>query len=113
MKRRQKLGIALFCHRSRSADEMRDWGGDHCQRDLIIAHSPASWRMALELTRFHHPKAEYWRIIDPTGLGEVRKAKVKNHAHDQIPDRILARIEELTATGAFVPIRLLSRPYVP
>ena len=71
----QELGIELSRHRSRSFEEMQEWGDDLSQFDLIVALSPASQRTALELTRFYHLEVEYWPILDPTGLGESRDAK--------------------------------------
>jgi len=89
----QELGIELSRHRSRSFEEMQKWGDDLSQFDLIIALSPASQRLALELTRYHHLSVEYWPILDPTGLGESREAKLSSYrqARDQLRDRILAR----------------------
>ncbi len=89
----KELGIELSRHRSRSFEEMQQWGDDLGQFDLVIALSPASQRMALELTRFYHLKVEYWPILDPTGLGDGREAKLSAYrqARDQIRDRILAR----------------------
>ena len=89
----KEMGIELSRHRSRSFDEMQQWGDDLGQFDLIVALSPASQRMALELTRFYHLNVEYWPIIDPTGLGEGREAKLSAYrqARDQIRDRMLAR----------------------
>lgn len=89
----QEMGIELSRHRSRSFEEMQEWGDDLTGFDLIIALSPASQRMAQELTRFFHIDIEYWPILDPTGLGEGREAKLSAYrqARDQIKDRILAR----------------------
>ncbi len=89
----QELGIELSRHRSRSFEEMQKWGDDLSQFDLIIALSPASQRLALELTRYHHLSVEYWPILDPTGLGESREAKMSSYrqARDQLRDRMLAR----------------------
>ena len=89
----QELGIELSRHRSRSFEEMQKWGDDLSQFDLIVALSPASQRMALELTRFFHMAVEYWPILDPTGLGESRDAKLQAYrqARDQITARMLAR----------------------
>jgi protein-tyrosine-phosphatase len=91
-----EMGIELSRHRSRSFDEMEQWGDDLSQFDLIVALSPASQRLALELTRFYHLNVEYWPIIDPTGLGEGREAKLQAYrqARDQIRDRMLARFGE-------------------
>ncbi len=93
-----EMGIELSRHRSRSFEEMEQWGDDLSQFDLIVALSPASQRLALELTRFYHLNVEYWPIIDPTGLGESREAKLQAYrqARDQIRDRMLARFGEPT-----------------
>lgn len=89
----KELGIELSRHRSRSFEEMQKWGDDLSQFDLIVALSPASQRMALELTRFYHLAVEYWPILDPTGLGESREAKLAAYrqARDQIRSRMLDR----------------------
>lgn len=98
----KEIGVELARHRSRSFEEMRDWGDDLSQFDLIIALSPASQRTALELTRLYHLDVEYWPILDPTGLGEGREAKLAAYrqARDQIRDRMIARFgpptEEIT-----------------
>ncbi len=88
-----ELGIEISRHRSRSFEEMQEWGDDLGQFDLIIALSPASQRQALELTRFFHMDVEYWPIIDPTAIGETREAKLQAYrqARDMIRDRMIAR----------------------
>ena len=89
----QEMGVELARHRSRSFEEMQQWGDDLGQYDLIIALSPASQRLALELTRLHHISVEYWPILDPTGLGDGRDAKLSAYrqSRDQIRGRIIAR----------------------
>ena len=89
----KELGIELSRHRSRSFEEMQDWGDDLGSFDLIVALSPASQRMALELTRYHHLTVEYWPILDPSGLGETREAKLAAYrlTRDQIRERMLSR----------------------
>ena len=89
----KELGIELSRHRSRSFEEMQEWGDDLSQFDLIVALSPASQRMALELTRYNHLEVIYWPILDPTGLGDGRDAKLSAYrqARDQIKERMLAR----------------------
>ena len=89
----RELGIELARHRSRSFDEMQDWGDDLSGFDLVIALSPASQRRALDLTRYYHLAVEYWPILDPTGLGEGRDAKLAAYrqARDQIRERITER----------------------
>ena len=89
----QEMDVELSRHRSRSFDEMEDWGDDLSSFDLVVALSPASQRRALELTRFYHLEVEYWPILDPTGLGETREAKLESYraARDQIITRLTDR----------------------
>ena len=89
----QELGVELSRHRSRSFDEMEQWGDDLSSFDLVVALSPASQRRALELTRFYHLEVEYWPILAPTGLGETREAKLDSYrsARDQIITRLIDR----------------------
>ncbi|WP_299622786.1 low molecular weight phosphatase family protein [uncultured Tateyamaria sp.] len=94
----QEMGVELSRHRSRSFDEMEDWGDDLSSFDLVIALSPASQRRALELTRYYHLDVEYWPILDPTGLGETREAKLESYraARDQIINRLTNRWGDAT-----------------
>ena len=89
----QELNVELSRHRSRSFDEMEEWGEDLSSFDLVLALSPASQRRALELTRFYHIDVEYWPILDPTGLGATREAKLASYrqARDQIIERLQQR----------------------
>jgi len=88
----QEIGVQLQRHRVRSFDEMEEWGDDLSSFDLVIALSPASQRRALELTRIFHLDVEYWPILDPTGLGETREAKLDSYR--QARDQIVARLKE-------------------
>lgn len=94
-----EIGVELHRHRSRSFDEMEQWGDDLSGFDLVVALSPASQRKALELTRFFHLDVEYWPILDPTGLGETREEKLTSfrEARDQIKRRLLDRFGPATA----------------
>lgn len=98
----RELGVELERHRARSFEEMQQWGDDLGQFDLIVALTPASQRVALELTRYYHLDVEYWPILDPTGLGEGREAKLAAYrlARDQIRDRMLARFGPPTEADA-------------
>ena len=89
----KELGIELSRHRSRSFDEMQQWGDDLSSFDLVIALSPASQRRALDLTRYFHLAVEYWPIMDPTGLGETREAKLSSYrqTRDQIVEHLTRR----------------------
>lgn len=89
----QEIGIELSQHRSRSFEEMQAWGDDLGGFDLVIALSPASQRLALEMTRVFHLEVEYWPIMDPTGLAEGREAKLNMYraTREQIRDRMIER----------------------
>jgi protein-tyrosine-phosphatase len=89
----QEVDVELSRHQSRSFDEMEQWGDDLSSFDLVIALSPASQRRALELTRVFHLEVEYWPIMDPTGLGETREAKLDSYrqTRDQIINQLINR----------------------
>ncbi|WP_255599360.1 low molecular weight phosphatase family protein [Hasllibacter sp. MH4015] len=87
-----ELGVELERHRVRSFDEMEQWGDDLTGFDLIVALSPASQRRALDMTRTFHIDVEYWPIIDPTGLGETRDAKLASYR--QARDQIVTRMQD-------------------
>ncbi|MCB2128233.1 MAG: low molecular weight phosphatase family protein [Rhodobacteraceae bacterium] len=93
-----EMGIELSRHRSRSFEEMQQWGDDLSAFDLVVALSPASQRQALEFTRFFHLDVEYWPIMDPTDFGETREAKLiaYRQARDQISKRMIARFGQPT-----------------
>jgi len=88
-----EIGVELSRHRSRSFEEMQQWGDDLGAFDLVVALSPAAQRQALEFTRFFHLDVEYWHIMDPSGIGETREAKLDQYrkARDQIRERMLVR----------------------
>lgn len=88
-----EIGVELSRHRSRSFDEMQEWGDDLGSYDLVVALSPASQRRALDLTRLYHIEIEYWPILDPTGLGEGREERLLSYrqTRDQIRAHLLER----------------------
>ena len=90
-------GVELFRHRSRSFEEMVQWGDDLSSFDMIVALSPASQRLAQELTRNSHTEVEYWPIMDPTGLGESREDRLLYYR--QTRDQIKARLTERWGAG--------------
>lgn len=94
-----EIGVELDRHRSRSFDEMEEWGDDLSSFDLIVALSPASQRRALDLTRHYHLEIEYWPIMDPTGIGHTRADRLARYreSRDQIRERIFARFGKGTA----------------
>ena len=87
-----EIGVQLERHRSRSFDEMQQWGDDLGSFDLVLALSPASQRQALELTRVYHLDVEYWPILDPTGLGEGREDRLASYR--QTRDQIVSRLKD-------------------
>ena len=93
----EELGVELSRHRSRSFDEMEEWGDDLSSFDLVVALSPASQRRALELTRYFSLEVEYWPILDPTGLGESRNDRLASYR--QARDQILGRLRERWGQG--------------
>lgn len=95
----EEIGVELARHRSRSFDEMEEWGDDLSSFDLVLALSPGSQRRALELTRYYHLQVEYWPILDPTGLGRTREEKLG--AYRQSRDMIVGKL-----TGRWGPARL-------
>lgn len=85
-----EIGVRLERHRARSFEEMEAWGDRIEAYDLIVAMTPASQRRALELTRWYSIAVEHWPVLDPSGLGESRAAKLD--AYRQTRDQILSRI---------------------
>lgn len=85
-------GIDITRHRTRSFEQMENWGDDIDQFDLIVALSPAAQRHALERTREFHVEVQYWPTLDPTGLGETREEKLD--AYRQTRDLLKAKILE-------------------
>lgn len=93
----EEIGVELARHRTRSFDEMQQWGDDLSSFDLVVALSPASQRRALDLTRLFHLDVIYWPIMDPTGLGETREAKLS--AYRQTRDQILWHLKDRWGEG--------------
>ncbi len=89
----KEIGVELSRHRSRSFGEMEELGEDLSSFDLVVALSPASRQRALELSRFYHLDVEYWPIMDPSGFGENRAAKLDAYrrTRDQIVDKLTER----------------------
>ncbi len=88
----KEIGVELSRHRTRSFDEMKELGDDLEQFDLIVALSPASERLALELARLAHVAVEYWPIMDPSGVSEGREHKLRSYRITR--DQIVARLRE-------------------
>ena len=89
-----EIDVELARHRSRSVEEMQEWGDDLSSFELIVALSPAALRMILELTRYDALEVEYWPVLDPTGIGETRDERLEYYrqTRDQIQERIFERL---------------------
>ena len=88
----REIGVELERHRTRSFDEMEQWGDDLSSFDLVVSLSPASQRRALDLTRWFHLDVIYWPIMDQTGLGEGRDQKL--NAYRQTRDQIISHLTD-------------------
>ncbi|MBN2740925.1 MAG: low molecular weight phosphatase family protein [Rhodobacteraceae bacterium] len=88
-----EIEVDLERHRSRSFTQLQEWGDDLSAFDLVVALSPASQRQALEFTRFFHLDVEYWPILDPTGIGGNRDARLAAYrdTRDQIRNHLIER----------------------
>ena len=64
----REVGVELSRHRTRSFDDLMEWGDDLDSYDLIVALSPAAQRRALEYTRFIRWKLSTGRRWIPADL---------------------------------------------
>ena len=77
----REIGVELERHRSRSFDQMEQWGDDLSSFDIIVALSPASQRRVV-----------YWPIMDPTGLAQTREARLDSYR--QTRDQIIGHLQD-------------------
>lgn len=87
-----EVGVELERHRSRTFEELGDYGDHLSSYDLIVALSPASHARARDLTRPFHTDVEFWPITDPTGQGETRNAKLD--AYRRTRDEIIGHLSK-------------------
>jgi protein-tyrosine-phosphatase len=88
----QEIGVELSRHRSRSFEQLEQWGDALSSFDLIVALTPSSRETACQLTRVYHLEVDYWPIFDPSGQGESRETKLD--AYRKARDEIVARLIE-------------------
>ncbi|KAB7613500.1 low molecular weight phosphatase family protein [Amylibacter sp. SFDW26] len=88
----KELDVELSKHKSRSFEELEDWGDRLDSFDLVIALSPTSHRRIAELTKNSAVDVEYWETADPTGSGENREDKLA--AYRAVRDDIIANIKK-------------------
>jgi protein-tyrosine-phosphatase len=87
-----EMGVELERHRVRSFDEMQEWGDDISGFDLIVALVARQPAPRAGPDAALHLDVEYWPILDPTGLGETREAKLA--AYRQARDQIVGRMKD-------------------
>lgn len=87
----KEINVELSNHRSRSMEQMEDWGDDMASFELVVALTPAAQRLALERTRYISLEVEYWPTLDPSGMGEKRSEKLEYYR--QTRDQIYQQIE--------------------
>lgn len=89
----QEIGVELSRHRSRSFEQLEQWGDALSSFDLIVALTPTSLDTAQKLTSVFHLEVDYWPIFDPSGQGENREAKLDAYrkARDQIIEKLIQR----------------------
>ncbi len=89
----REIDVEMSRHRVRSFDDLLEWGDDLDSYELIVALSPAAQRRALEYTLHYALEVEYWPIMDPSGFGDDREAKMIKfrQARDQLSERIKQR----------------------
>ena len=89
----EELGATLHAHKSRSFEEMEEWGDAIDGFDLVVALSPRSYEQALKLTNGYAAEVEFWDINDPTAIGTLRDEKLEAYraTRDQIITNIKAR----------------------
>jgi arsenate reductase len=87
----QELGVELSKHKTRSFEELEDWGDHLASFDLVVALSPASHTRITELTADYAVEVEYWETADPTKAGENRDEKLASYR--AVRDDIIANIK--------------------
>ena len=91
-----EVGIDISRHRTRSFEDMENWGEEIDGYDMVIALSPAAQRRVLEYTRHFAVEVTYWPTLDPTGMGERREDRLV--AYRQTRDQLAARIAQTFPT---------------
>lgn len=88
----REIDVELSKHRVRSFEDLMEWGDDLDAYDLVIALSPAAQRHALEQTRHYAYDVEYWPMMDPSGFGDSREAKLGRFR--EVRDALCKRIKD-------------------
>ncbi len=86
-----EIDVELRHHRSRSMEQMENWGDDMASFELVVALTPAAQRLALERTRYMALEVEYWPTLDPSGMGDKRNQKLEYYRMTR--DQIYSQIE--------------------
>lgn len=92
----EEVGIDLSRHRPKSLEELMEY--EDFDFDLVVSLSPEAHHAALEFTRTHPVKVEYWPTEDPTLAEGNREQRLD--AYRAVRDQLMKRIRERFADGA-------------
>jgi protein-tyrosine-phosphatase len=85
-----EIGLDISRHKPVTFEEIDEWEG--LNFDLIITLAPEAHHRALELTRTSGVDAEYWPMVDPSGVEGSREQRLD--AYREMRDQLLARIRQ-------------------
>jgi protein-tyrosine-phosphatase len=94
----EEVGIDLANHRAKTLEELEEYEG--FDFDLVISLSPEAHHSALEFTRTHPVKVEYWPTEDPTTSEGNRNQRLD--AYRAVRDELMKRIRERFASAPAV-----------
>jgi len=80
-----EIGLAISKHQPRCFEDLEDGSFD-----LVITLSPEAQHKAMELTRTHATKVEYWPILDPTIIEGSRSQRLD--AYRMVRDQLMERL---------------------
>lgn len=84
-----ELGIDVSRHKPTPISEVEDE-----PIDLIVSLSPEAHHQALELTRIHPVKVEYWPTLDATALPEGADDDQVLEGYRKVRDQLFRRIKQ-------------------
>jgi protein-tyrosine-phosphatase len=81
----EEIGLEIAGHKPRRFEDLEDGSFD-----LVITLSPEAQHKAMELTRTHATKVEYWPILDPTIIEGSRSQRLD--AYRMVRDQLMERL---------------------
>ena len=100
-----EIGVELERHRTRSFQEMEEWGDRIDAYDLIVALSPAAMRQAQEYTRYHAIDVEYWPMPPDSHCrtGQVRPGRSASLHASSTPGTRSSRLSRSSSSKRLAP----------